>query len=96
MFSNLEKLKENNNVTYLPQVEDPTSVLTSIKDYVKISINTLSEKKSLPKLKPNQILIIDLDDANENENRPQLLKRHGALYKIPCCRFIFLHFICSR
>lgn len=49
----------------------------SLKDVVKISINKLTDTSIFPKLRPNQIVIVELDDAKENENRPEMLKRHG-------------------
>lgn len=77
VFSQLAQLKKSNNITYLPLVEDPTSVLKSSKDIVEISITELSLKHSIPKFKSNEILMINLNDADENENRPEMLKRHG-------------------
>lgn len=76
VFPHLSQLKTTNKVTYLPFVEDPIGVIKGLtdKEVIEVSVNNLMKTNSLPK---GEILIIDLNDAKENENRIEMLNRHG-------------------
>lgn len=75
VFSHLAKLKKSLKVSYLPYVQNPIKALKHIDASVsEIFINNINDKFNIPK---TDILIVNLNDAEESENRLSMLKRHG-------------------
>ncbi|KAH1022910.1 hypothetical protein HUJ04_012225 [Dendroctonus ponderosae] len=74
-FPNLSKLRKTSKVTYLSYVQNPVKAIQLASDDVaEISIERLRENFEIP---DSKIVIIDLNDADENERRFDMLKRHG-------------------
>lgn len=75
MFPHLEKYKRNSKVSYLPYVQNPIKALKHIGEEVtELSIADLKENLEFPE---TNILIVDLNDARDDEHRLDMLKRHG-------------------
>uniref|UniRef100_A0AAR5PE57 Uncharacterized protein n=2 Tax=Dendroctonus ponderosae TaxID=77166 RepID=A0AAR5PE57_DENPD len=73
-FPNLSKLRKTSKVTYLSYVQNPVKAIQLASDDVaEISIERLRENFEIP---DSKIVIIDLNDADENERRFDMLKRH--------------------
>ncbi|KAJ8977105.1 hypothetical protein NQ317_008451 [Molorchus minor] len=76
VFPNLSKLKKSSKVTYLPYVQNPLRALKHLDEEVtELSIGSLKESLEIPE---TNILIIDLNDAKDDEHRLDMLKRHDA------------------
>lgn len=78
VFPNLSKLKKSSKVSYLPYVQNPIKTLKHLdeEDVTEFSITSL-RKKSID-IPDTDILIIDLNDAEDDEHRLDMLKRHDA------------------
>lgn len=67
-------------MNYYPFVEAP---LKAVQHLPGVKVNSVSiTEDGLPdgtNLEEGQVLIVDLNDAKENEGRTQMLKRHGNL-----------------
>lgn len=75
-FPNLSKVRKTSKATYLSYVQNPIkSVRHASEDVSDISIERLKENFEIPESK---IVIIELNDAKENEQRFDMLKRHDA------------------
>lgn len=75
LYPNLSKFKESTSiVSYLPYVQNP---IKSLKHLNKEFTETSIEKFSNDDLSKDTILIINLNDAEDNEDRTDMLKRHG-------------------
>lgn len=75
VFSNLAKLRKSSKVSYLPYVQNPIRALKHLDASVsEISADSINDKFILP---DSEILIVNLDDATDSENRINMLKRHG-------------------
>lgn len=62
-------------MTYLSYVQNPIKATKhASEDVAEISIERLKENFEIPE---SRIVIIDLNDATENEQRFDMLKRHG-------------------
>ncbi|CAG9760203.1 unnamed protein product [Ceutorhynchus assimilis] len=73
-FPNLSKVKKSSKVSYFPYVQNSIKAAKHASDDVaEISIERLKENFKIPEA---EILIIDLNDATENEQRFDMLKRH--------------------
>ncbi|KAJ3639786.1 hypothetical protein Zmor_003123 [Zophobas morio] len=84
VFTNIQQLKnEGNHVRYLPSVQNPLGAIKQVnKPITQISISSILSSTNVPK---DNIWIIDLDDAKDDESRSHMLKRHDfdivAIYK---------------
>ena len=76
VFTNIQQLKnEGNHVRYLPSVQNPLGAIKQVnKPITQISISSILSSTNVPK---DNIWIIDLDDAKDDESRSHMLKRHG-------------------
>lgn len=81
-FQHLAKLADK--VSYLPLVERPVELVKGIpfREVAEVSIKTILDKDTLP---PQRVLIVNLNDAKEDEDRTDMLKRHDeaivSIYK---------------
>ncbi|KAJ8923763.1 hypothetical protein NQ315_010345 [Exocentrus adspersus] len=76
LFPNLEKHKKNSKVSYLPYVQNPIKALKHLGEEVtEISVSDVTESLQFPL---TNILIVDLNDARDDEHRFDMLKRHDA------------------
>lgn len=75
IFPNLANSRDNSVVSYLPYVQNPIKSLKHLnKNFIEIDINNFDDIDI-----PNDtILIINLNDAEDNEDRTDMLKRHGS------------------
>ncbi|KAF7287753.1 hypothetical protein GWI33_003387 [Rhynchophorus ferrugineus] len=75
-FNYLSKAKKTSKVNYLPYVQNP---IKSIKhwsdDIYETSIEDLTDEFEIP---DSKVIVIALNDAKENEQRFDLLKRHDS------------------
>ncbi|KAJ8934853.1 hypothetical protein NQ314_013124 [Rhamnusium bicolor] len=79
-FPNLSKLKKASKISYLPYVQNPVKALKHLdEDVIELSIASLRQKLVIPK---TNILIVDLNDAKDDEHRLDMLKRHDADIKL--------------
>lgn len=70
-----ELKKQKQHVTYKPYVQNPIGAIKQLdKDVTELSIASLLSTSDVPK---KNILIIDLNDAKDDEQRFHMLKRHG-------------------
>ncbi|XP_045461836.1 V-type proton ATPase subunit S1 [Harmonia axyridis] len=75
-FENLHYYLKRSSVDYLPYVQNPIGAIKELgKGVTEISLASLSRNFELPK---GEILIVDLNDAKDNEQRTQMLKRHDS------------------
>ncbi|KAF5284852.1 hypothetical protein FQR65_LT13404 [Abscondita terminalis] len=76
VFSTLPPLQDSSTVNYWPCVKNPVDALDKLKDrnVVKTTLNTILSKSI--KLEPADLMVIDLNDAEENEGRIDMLQRH--------------------
>lgn len=76
VFSNLAGLRQSAKVSYLPYVQSPVKALKNIDVSVsEIFVDDIIKNTfTIPK---GDILIVNLNDAAETENRVDMLKRHG-------------------
>lgn len=76
VFPHLQKHKRDSKVSYLPYVQNPTKALKHLGEEVtEISISDLKENFDFPE---TNILIVNLDDAKDDEHRLDMLKRHDS------------------
>lgn len=77
-FPNLSKVYETSKVTYLMHVQNPLKALeNSFDDVEEISVAKLEDEGySIPDA---QLVIINLNDATDDERRSDMLKRHDEL-----------------
>lgn len=96
IFSHLAKLRNSAKVTYLPYVQSPIKALKHIDASVsEVFIDSIKDQFTVPK---TDILIVKLNDADEAENRIDMLKRHGEdifqFISVPCycikCLILFV------
>ncbi|XP_066158009.1 V-type proton ATPase subunit S1 [Euwallacea fornicatus] len=81
-FPSLSKVQKTSKVTYLSYVQNPVKAIQhASEDVEEISIERLN-KNDIP---DSRIVIIDLNDAQDNERRFDMLKRHdeiiGSIYE---------------
>ena len=76
IFSTLAPLKQSTSVNYWSCVKNPITSITSLKErnVIKTSVNSVLNESF--KLTPGDILVVDLNDANEEEDRIDMLQRH--------------------
>ncbi|XP_066247053.1 V-type proton ATPase subunit S1 [Euwallacea similis] len=75
-FPYLSKVRETSKVTYLSYVQNPVKAIQhASEDVEEISIERLN-KNDIP---DSKIVIIDLNDARDNERRFDMLKRHDEI-----------------
>ncbi|KAF2879631.1 hypothetical protein ILUMI_26544 [Ignelater luminosus] len=76
-FVHLSSQKNSAQISYWPFVKNPIKVLKELPDRNKIetSIKSILNDHSFV-LRDGDILIVDLNDAHEGEDRLQMLKRH--------------------
>ncbi|EFA11226.1 hypothetical protein TcasGA2_TC010758 [Tribolium castaneum] len=76
-FPNLHGLKKlKNHVAYKPYVQNPVRAVKQLnKEVTELSIASLLSSSNVPK---DNILIIDLNDAKDDEPRFHMLKRHDS------------------
>lgn len=76
-FQHLADLESTARISYLPYVEDPINVIRELSDndVTEISLETLNNQPIVPK---SRILIVDLNDAKDDEDRNDMLRRHDA------------------
>lgn len=76
-FNYLSKAKKTSKVNYLPYVQNPVKSIKHWSDDVyETSIEDLTNEYEIP---DSKVIIIALNDAKENEQRFDLLKRHGNI-----------------
>uniref|UniRef100_V5GYH4 V-type proton ATPase n=1 Tax=Anoplophora glabripennis TaxID=217634 RepID=V5GYH4_ANOGL len=76
VFPYLEKHKRNSKVSYLPYVQNPIKALKHLGEEVaEVSISDLKENFDFP---ATNILIVNLNDAKDDEHRLEMLKRHDS------------------
>ncbi|KAJ8951415.1 hypothetical protein NQ318_006844 [Aromia moschata] len=76
VFPYLSKVKREAMVTYFPYVQHPIRALKHLdEEVVELSITALRENLEIP---DSKILIVDLNDAKDDEHRVEMLKRHDA------------------
>lgn len=74
-FSNIAQLKSDAKVTYWPFVHSPIRAVRQLdKTIVEVSAENLENDLTIP---TDEILIVDLNDARDEEDRLDMLKRHG-------------------
>lgn len=76
-FSSIAQLKSSAKVTYWPFVHSPIRAVKQLdKRITEIAADNLEDL-----IIPNdEILIVDLNDARDNEDRIDMLKRHGKIF----------------
>lgn len=73
-YPNLSKVRKTSKATYLSYVQNPIKATKhASEDVSEISIERLNENFEIPE---SRVLIINLNDATENERRFDMLKRH--------------------
>lgn len=78
VFSNLAKLAKTTKVSYLPSVHNPIKALKHLDATVtEVSLDKLDKGFEIPE---TDILIVNLNDATDSENRIDMLKRHGKCF----------------
>jgi V-type H+-transporting ATPase S1 subunit len=76
IYSKISELKKRYHMSYYTSVESPVEVLRKVNKHVnELSYNQV---KSL-KLQAGQTVIIDLNDAKDNEDRENMLIRHDNI-----------------
>ncbi|KAL1493288.1 hypothetical protein ABEB36_011371 [Hypothenemus hampei] len=76
-FPHLSKIRKTSKVAYLPSVQNPIKATRHVtEDVTEIPIQRLTEHFEIP---DSKVLIIDLNDASENERRFDMLKRHDEV-----------------
>lgn len=76
IYTKIPNIKKKKHVNYYPYVERPIEVLKSFKrDIVEISYEQVGDINP----KPGQIIIINLNDAEDNEDRTEMLIRHDNI-----------------
>lgn len=76
-YSNLSELKSEARVTYWPFVHNPIYAAKQLdKEIVEVTSATFPEDYNFSK---DNILLVNLNDATEDEDRVEMLKRHGKL-----------------
>lgn len=74
-FPHILELKSETHVTYKPYVQNPIGAVKQLgRPVTEISIGSLLNSPNVPE---DNILIIDLNDAKDDEQRFRMLKRHG-------------------
>lgn len=75
-FENLHDFLKTSSFDYLPYVQNPIGAIKELgKGVTEVSLASLLHHFEIPK---NEILIVDLNDAKDNEQRIQMLKRHDS------------------
>ncbi|KAL3285365.1 hypothetical protein HHI36_019473 [Cryptolaemus montrouzieri] len=75
-FEALRKFLESGNVAYEPSVQNPVGAIKQLgKGVTEISVASLLRNFNVPK---DEILIVDLNDAKDDELRTEMLKRHDS------------------
>lgn len=80
VFYSLSHIKSNAQVNYYPFVEAPLKAVESLPGIKVSKVEVTAD--GLPKgtkIEPGQVLIVDLNDAKENEARSQMLSRHDTI-----------------
>lgn len=80
VFYSLSHIKSSAQVNYYPFVEAPLKAVESLPGIKVSKVEVTAD--GLPKgtkIEPGQVLIVDLNDAKENEARSQMLSRHDTL-----------------
>lgn len=73
----MRKSSEKSAIAYLPSVDDPIGAIYQLTD-VNIKVISVSQLAN-EKLPQSEILIINLDDAEDSEDRKEMQKRHGIV-----------------
>ncbi|KAK9877238.1 hypothetical protein WA026_016982 [Henosepilachna vigintioctopunctata] len=75
-FKALHKLLESSNVDYKPYVQNPIGAVKQLeKGVTEVSIASLLRNFNVPK---DEVLIVDLNDAKDDEDRQDMLRRHDT------------------
>lgn len=75
-FNYLSKARKSSKVTYLPYVQNPIKAIRhSSEDVFETSIEQLTDDVEIP---DSKVIIVALNDARDNEQRFDLLKRHDS------------------
>lgn len=83
VFYSLSHIKSSAQVNYYPFVEAPLKAVESLPGIKVSKVEVTAD--GLPKgtkIEPGQVLIVDLNDAKENEARSQMLSRHGEFVRM--------------
>lgn len=80
-YENLHDCLKTSSVDYMPYVQNPIGAIKELgKEVIEVSLLSLLHNLEVPK---GKIVIVDLNDAEDDEQRMQMLKRHdSAMAKI--------------
>lgn len=79
VFQNLAKIKSTTKTSYLPYVQNPLNAFKRLESsVVEVSAEDINEDFKFPE---TEILFINLNDAKDDENRVDMLKRHGKIVR---------------
>ncbi|XP_017779714.1 PREDICTED: V-type proton ATPase subunit S1 [Nicrophorus vespilloides] len=75
-FQNVAKISSTVQVSYMPLVENPVETVKDLltKDVTVVSINEILNNE----LPESRVLIVNLNDAKDDEDRIDMLRRHDA------------------
>lgn len=76
VFSQLSKFKQDGKVTYWPFVRNPLLAIRQLEKPVT-EVNGETYVRDPFEVADNGILLVDLKDARDDEERVDMLKRHG-------------------
>lgn len=75
-FPNLAKLKKSTRVSYLPNVQNPITALKHLDvSITEVPVDEFGKSFEIPE---TDVLIVNLNDAKDSEDRIDMLKRHDA------------------
>ncbi|XP_044748839.1 V-type proton ATPase subunit S1 [Coccinella septempunctata] len=75
-FENLHDFLKTSSVDYLPYVQNPIGATKELgKEVTEVPLASLLHNSEVPN---GEVLIVDLNDAKDNEPRIQMLKRHDS------------------
>lgn len=78
MFPFLVSTRRTSKVSYLPCVKDSVGAIEQLTDRQLWSFTAKELLEGTPiALEKNSVVIVDLDDASEYEDRIEMLSRHG-------------------
>lgn len=76
IFPTLEALKESTTINYLSCVKNPIMSITSMKERNSMKSSVPNILNGSVKIRAGDILLVDMNDANEDEDRVDMLHRH--------------------
>ncbi|KAK5639444.1 hypothetical protein RI129_011936 [Pyrocoelia pectoralis] len=76
IFPTLAALKESTTINYLSCVKNPITSITSMKERNSIKSSVTNILNGSIKIRAGDILLVDMNDADEDEDRVDMLHRH--------------------